>query len=112
MVNGTLQIPPDLLEKYPQLHQREMNLTGNTPFLPYNYEVAHSAIFLTGQVVGVDTILCEKNGCELAPKFKVTTWSIDQYIPKMWVYGINFFLVYAGIAVLCVITGTVMIIKR
>lgn len=81
VLEGALNIPDTILHQNPEIYRKQMNLEGNTPFEPFFYEIAISRILVEGEVVGVDTILCTRTGCELAPIFRIDSWETLDYIP-------------------------------
>lgn len=91
---GSLVIPEEIKSKYPNIHLNEVNLTGRDPFDPYDFELAQQHITVVGEVVGIDTIECDPSGCEIAPVFKVESWSVDTYYPKFWTHGKWFLILF------------------
>lgn len=91
---GNLVIPAEIKNKYPNIHLTEINLTGRDPFDPYDIELAQRDITVAGEVVGIDTIACDPSGCEVAPVFKVKSWSVDSYYPKFWTHGKWFLILF------------------
>ncbi len=86
ILKGKMDIPPALLQKHPTIHQSEMNLEGNISFGNGNYELLLLDYVISGEVVGVDTILCEPNSCEVAPKFEVEEAIATSYLPRFWAW--------------------------
>lgn len=84
--SGQLDIPEIFLNQYPNIHKSQLNLTGNSPYNPYHYEIGLSNIKIKGQVIGVDTILCTKTNCEFAPTFKVDSWALIDYVAHFWTW--------------------------
>jgi len=37
--SGQLDIPDILLDQYPNIHKSQLNLTGNSPYKSFNYEI-------------------------------------------------------------------------
>jgi len=85
--NGQLGIPEIFLEQYPNIHKSQLNLTGNSPYQPFNFEIWLSDIKVTGEVIGVDTILCTETNCEFAPVFKVQSWTLVSYVAQFWTWN-------------------------
>ncbi len=87
LVNGKINIPKKILNKHKNINTKELSLTGKTPFKTYNYEIAHSKILIEGEVIGVDSIWCSPNHCEIVPKFNITNWTLVGYLPRFLVWN-------------------------
>ncbi|MEM6806027.1 MAG: hypothetical protein AAF696_31810 [Bacteroidota bacterium] len=81
VLEGALNIHDSILHQNPEIYRTQMNLAGNTPFEPFVYEIAVSRLLVQGEVIGIDTILCTRTGCELAPIFRVDSWETLDYVP-------------------------------
>ncbi|MEX0811352.1 MAG: hypothetical protein WD048_03980 [Chitinophagales bacterium] len=96
VLKGAIEIPENILDKHPNIHEYELTLTGNSPFEPYNYEIGHSEILIEGKVIGIDTILCSPTDCEVVPKFEVKKWTLTSYSARFWTWnkttGISYLL--------------------
>ena len=86
VIKGQLSIPPDIFSKYPALHTTELNMDIKNFNEPYNYELGHAKLFIKGEVVGADTILCEPTNCELAPLFRVDSWALVDTVARTWIF--------------------------
>ena len=96
IISGQLQIPDEISNKYKNLSTTEINLQIKSFNDPYNYELGHAKLFVTGDVVGADTILCDPTNCLLAPRFKVGSWSLVDTVATAWFFPkwlFGFFLV-------------------
>lgn len=110
IIGGHISIPEKILNDYPNIHQDELTLTGNSPYKPYNMEIGYSEILITGEVIGIDTILCSPSDCELAPKFEVDEWMLTGYSLRLFTWNeialkSYLFGVPLGFFVLLVLTG-------
>jgi len=108
---GILVIPEEIKSRYPNIHLGEVNLTGSDPFDPYDFELAQQDITVSGEVVGIDTIACDPSGCEVAPVFKVKSWSVDSYYPKFWTHGKSFLVLFLLSCLLTAI-GTIFFVSE
>ena len=86
VIKGQLTIPPDVVRKYPALHTTELNMDLDNFNEPYNYELGHAKLFINGKVVGADTIVCDPNNCELAPRFQVDSWGLVDSVARAWIF--------------------------
>lgn len=86
IIKGQLSIPPDIISKYGTLHTTELNMDINNFNEPYNYELGGAKLFIKGKVVGADTILCDPNNCELAPRFQVDSWGLVDSVARAWIF--------------------------
>jgi len=86
VLKGNLDIPPDITTKYPSLNLRQINLDISDFNEPYNFETGHAKLFITGKVVGADTILCEPANCEIAPRFQVEKWALVDSVARAWTF--------------------------
>lgn len=76
--NGQLNIPEIFLNQYPNIYKKQLNLKGNTPYKPFNYEIWLAKIKIKGKVVSIDT----ETICEFAPKFNVDNWTLVSYVAR------------------------------
>ena len=86
IVKGQLNIPADIISKYPVLHTTELNMEINNFNQPYNYELGRAELFIKGKVIGADTIICDPNNCELAPRFQVDSWALVDTVARAWIF--------------------------
>ena len=105
-----LIIPNDIQNKCSEIDKHEINITGRDPFEPYEPELATQDIIVSGNVVGVDTFLCDQSGCEVVPIFKVETWSVGSYYPRLWTHGRTFLIVFLALALLSAIIALIFIV--
>lgn len=91
---GQLIIPKTIQNSYVNIDERQINMTGNDPFDPYEPELAMQDIRVSGEIVGVDTVLCDQSGCEVVPVFKVNEWHVDSYYPRLWTYSKTFLIIF------------------
>ncbi|MDW3651447.1 MAG: hypothetical protein R8P61_30490 [Bacteroidia bacterium] len=77
-----LQIPDSILIRDPEIFRTQMNLVGNHPFKPFVFEIATMPLYVDGQIIGTDTILCREDRCEIAPEFEVSQWRTVDYFPR------------------------------
>jgi hypothetical protein len=103
---GQLKFSPSIKQLYPTLNEngREITIIDFPPYnditmeKPETFDFANGNTFkVTGQVVGVDTILCDPTSCEIVPKFKVDSWTLTSYYPRFWKFGIPTMLTYFGL---------------
>lgn len=112
IISGDLIIPDPISRKYRTIIRDEINLTSNSLLRKYNYEIAHQEIFVRGKVVSAEVIADN----EFAPVFDVEAWKIKSYVPILWTFTKNGFVIYS----ILIITGliyflillSVLIIKR
>lgn len=118
---GKLAISQKLKDIYPQLNdnQTQITLTNFPPFDNITNERLETFYFanenyfkITGQVIGVDTILCNPEYCELAPKFKVSDWTLIQYYPNYKKLNILMHLAYIGLWIVVFPILTIVTIYR
>ena len=86
VIKGQLSISPDVVSKYPTLHTTELNMDIKNFNEPYNYELGHAKLFIEGEVIGADTILCEPTNCELVPLFRVDSWALVDTVARAWIF--------------------------
>ena len=105
---GKLQISQEIKNKFPELddNQIEITLVDFPPYddisndNPQTFDFANYNSFkVTGQVIGVDTILCDPQNCEVVPKFRVTNWALTSYYPRFYNLSIVTTLFYFGMLV-------------
>ena len=112
VIGGDLLIPDSIKQKYQNLFSDEINLTSNSLFKRYNYEIAHQEIFVRGKVVSAELI----SDNEFAPVFNVEAWKIKSYIPILWTFSKNGFVIYSILIIsgliYFLILFSVLIIKR
>lgn len=89
VLQGELDIPEKILHEHPNMYKRQVTLVGNTPFEPFVFEVAISRLLIQGEVIGVDTVLCSRSGCEFAPEFRVDDWTLLSYQARYVAWGEN-----------------------
>ena len=96
VIKGQIQIPSEIAIKYTALDTKQINLDIKEFNEPYNYELGHARLFITGKVVGLHTILCEPTNCELAPHFQVDSWGLINSVARAWTFpnwaGFSFLL--------------------
>src|SRR5688572_18472174 len=106
---GRLNFSNDIREKFPDLseHSHEITLTNFPPFngvsneRPETFSFANGNTFkIEGHTVGVDTILCQPEDCELVPRFKVESWALTSYYPRFQTFPVLAGLVYIVSAIL------------
>lgn len=116
IIEGQLQIPTDIISKYPGLHGKQLNLNIDGFNEPYNVELGRAILFIKGRVVGADTILCDPTSCELAPRFEVVSWSLVNRVAKALIFppwlGALFLANLLLLAPTLIITEIVQIIRR
>ncbi|MCW8897922.1 MAG: hypothetical protein OQJ96_01030 [Flavobacteriales bacterium] len=118
---GKLIISQEILDKYPKLRDNHFEITL-TNFSPYNdisndkpetFDFANFNSFkVTGQVIGVDTILCNPNNYEIVPKFQVTDWKLTRYYPKFLKFSSPIMLLYLGLWCVALPTLTITTIYK
>lgn len=86
IIKGQILIPDEISIKYQRIHTSQINLDITGFNEPYNHEIGHAKLFITGNVVGADTILCEPTNCEIAPRFKVERWALVDNVAKAWTF--------------------------
>ena len=86
VVKGELQIPPNLLIVSPALQTSQINLEIDNFNEQYNFDLGHARLFVSGKVIGADTLMCEPTKCELAPRFKVESWGLVEYVARAWMF--------------------------
>ena len=103
---GRIEFSESIKHLYPKLNEngREITLIDFPPYdeitmeKPQSFDFANGNNFrVTGQVVGVDTILCNPTNCEIVPKFKVESWTLTSYYPRFLKFGISTMLTYFGL---------------
>jgi len=112
IIKGELNIPNCILINYSNLYKDEINLTQNSLFKEYNYEIAHSQIYVNGNVVSVEHVSDD----DYTPVFDVKNWKVKSYIPIFWTFGRTKTVLYLifGVSgsIYFLITLTILIIKR
>lgn len=99
IIEGELNIGEEWLKQYPQLenYTRQINTTANLethdPIKLWEL-TGETDYFIKGRIVGVDTIFCEPNACELAARFEVNDLEAANYSPRFWLFGKTSFLGY------------------
>jgi len=94
IINGRISIPVYIINKYPNISQKEINLTGEDPFNTSDFDLSHQAIIITGKVIGVDTISCDPTNYEVVLKFEVDKWATSIYYPRLWTHGKLFMIMF------------------
>ncbi len=121
IIKGQLRFSDDIKNKFPELQEKgnEITLTDFPPFdnlTNYNtmtFDFANNNTFkVSGQVIGIDTILCDPTNCEIVPRFQVSNWTTTTYYPRFWLFGKTLFIAYWSIIVLCLPTLTIMTIIK
>ena len=109
IVKGKLAISSKMRAKYPELgdNYNQINLVNFPPFddissdEPHTFDFANYNSFkITGEVVGIDTIFCTPQACEIAPIFKLEKWNLVNYVPKFQNANILVTLAYFGLWIL------------
>ncbi len=102
ILKGKLDIPKRF--EHLKLLVYEMNIHGNNPYEPFNYEIYMQEITLQGKVTSMDTLYCHPENCELVADFHIENYAITSYAPNIFMLGRVSFLVYLfGIFILFVI---------
>jgi len=118
---GQLKFSESIMHLYPTLNENggEITLIDFPPYdditmeKPETFDFANGNTFrVTGQVVGVDTILCDPTNCEIVPKFKVDSWTLTSYYPRFWKFGIPAMLTYFGLWLIAFPILTIMTFVR
>jgi hypothetical protein len=81
---GRLLIPPGIAARYEHILSSEINLEIKGFNEPYNYELGHSLLYITGHVVGADIVECTPDGCDYAARFKVDHWGLVEPVATAW----------------------------
>ena len=108
IMKGELDIPKEIGEQYPEIHRDQVNLAGNSPFAPYDYETAHAKIKINGEVVGADTVLCEPQSCEMTARFRVDSWTVVSYLPQFMTWNSTLMRAYLGFVVVGLVTLVIL----
>jgi len=97
---GHLKFTENIKKQFPTLSENDKEITL-VNFSPYNninnrnFDFANSNTFkVIGQVIGVDTILCDPSNCEVVPKFWVSSWKLTSYYPRFWKFNPPISLTY------------------
>jgi hypothetical protein len=88
VIEGQMIIPQNIASKYQTLNTTQLNLDIKGFNELYNYEIGQAKLFIKGEVVGADTILCEPTSCELAPRFQVNSWALVDTVATAWTFSI------------------------
>ena len=88
IVKGRLQIPHEIRSKCQTLDTTQINLDIKDFNEPYNFELGQAKLYIKGKVIGVDTILCDETGCELAPRFQVDSWALADTVVNVWTFPV------------------------
>ena len=109
ILKGTLEYSEKIKKQFPTLspNSQEITIVNFSPFddiTNENYQTfdfANNNNFkIDGEVIGVDTILCNPENCEIVPKFRVENWSLNSYYARFWLWDITFILVYFALWVI------------
>jgi len=109
IISGKLELPVSFERKYNNLKTSEVSFS-NDAFNVSDITILFSQqIEISGTVVGVDTIECSINDCEVVPEMKVNNWFVHGYISKFWFfpgpvlffYAVN--LLIAPVLIICFI---------
>jgi hypothetical protein len=118
IVNGELQFSEHIKQKFPNLQESGKEITlidlplfENITGAEYNILIDNT-FKITGQVIGVDTILCDLFSHEIVPKFQVSDWKITSYEPIFWLFQRTFFFVYWFSIILLLPTMAVLTIIK
>lgn len=78
ILKGKLIIPDSIQAQYPDIYVDQINLSGQ---IPYEHEVNlfFEEIYIQGEVVGIDTVLCTPNSCEIVGDFQINHWQTVGY---------------------------------
>jgi len=119
--NGTLKISQNIMDKYPELGDKhfEVTLTNFPPFDNLSNDkletfdfANHNTFKVTGNVIGVDTVLCNPESCEIVPKFQVNEWTLTSYYPKFFRFNTPSILTYFGLWIIALPAITVVSIFK
>ena len=86
ITKGKINIPTDISTQYPNLLTTQINLDVKDFNEPYNFELGYAKLFVIGQVVGADSVLCDPTNCELVPRFKVEEWALIDSVARAWIF--------------------------
>ena len=111
ILNGRLKIADSILSKYPSFDTSQLNLDIENLGDTYNVEIMQSRIFVKGNVVGADTILCDPTNCEVTPHFKVESWALVDTVVRAWTFPvwvgllflINLLLIFPALTIVQVV---------
>ncbi len=96
ILKGNVVIPKSLAKKCSNIHTWEINLTKES--LKSGIDLSLNCdYYIKGHVVGLDTIECDRNGCEMAPVYNIDKYYTAEYVPYLFmikskVIAILFFL--------------------
>ena len=100
IIKGQLQFSENIKQNFPDLQEsgNEItlkniplfeNITGTTQDI-----LCNNKFKVIGEVVGVDTILCDPLNCEIVPIFYVSDWKMS-YEPKFWLFNNVIFAIFS-----------------
>ena len=103
---GHLKFSDEIKKQFPTLSEvnNQITLIDFQPFDDITNKKSETLSFanensfkVSGQTIGVDTILCEPTNCEIVPKFKVNDWALTTYYPRFWKFSSPTILIYFGL---------------
>ncbi len=113
IVNGSLQIPSELIYYFPNGSTNIKLAVGKSPFDPIDekqinwYLITENNFIISGNVVGVDSLdkqLCGHN----YPVFKIEEWSPTKYFPNYCSFSFPIFLLYFASIILAISTSIIL----
>lgn len=81
-----MQVPSDIALRYLTIATTQLNLEMESFDELPNYELGDAKLYIKGNVIGVDTILCEPTRCEVAPCFHVDSWALVGNVANLWMF--------------------------
>ena len=85
IVGGELEISEEWIKKNPQLidNKSEINIISNSNHkrIEWFWELqGETSYFVEGEIIGIDTILCNPENCEIAPRFEIKKIRLNSYV--------------------------------
>lgn len=107
---GIINIPRHLRKKHDNIPTTEANLSNGDVINKQSACAENYNYYIQGNVVDLDTILCDVRECEVTPVIAVEKCYLAEYVP--WFYATNdFVIMVAYILNLIVVLPAIIIIK-
>jgi hypothetical protein len=80
IIRGALLIPDKFRRAGLRLDSSQINLEIKGLSGRSNYSLGVADLYINGEVIGVDTVSCSDNGCDVVARFHVYNWRVSEYL--------------------------------
>lgn len=116
IIDGAFVIPEEWTNQYPQLksptHEINLSFKAKHKSIENFWLINSEVLIVSGNMIGVDTILCNPEFCELTPLVNVNQVKTITYTPQFWTFKSNFLFYYFSFSFFGLVFLLVNLVKQ